>query len=135
MKTEQTEQTELKKWRLLVVGEVIQAGDEEFTCDEDGMNWDAVDPEYFPEPYGRDHYPIRRRMTPAEEHAEESLVTLKELIHDIEALVRGSEGVAGLHKNGDIAPWDDLLDGGRYEGWLPLTKAEAAIAKAEGGQP
>ena len=33
-------------------------------------------------------------------------------------LINNSEGVAGLHLNGDVAPWDELLKGGEYEGWL-----------------
>lgn len=30
-------------------------------------------------------------------------------------LVRDSYGVAGLHLNGDVAPWSELLSGGRFE--------------------
>ena len=33
-------------------------------------------------------------------------------------LIRESRGVIGLHLNGDEAPWDSLLEGGRYEEWL-----------------
>lgn len=29
-----------------------------------------------------------------------------------------SYGVDGLHKNGDIAAWDELEQGGRFEDWL-----------------
>lgn len=36
----------------------------------------------------------------------------------INDLIGESEGVAGLHKNGDIASWGDLLEGGHFEGWL-----------------
>jgi len=40
----------------------------------------------------------------------------------IGALINESHGVAWLHLNGDIAPWGELLAGGRYEGWLiPLS--------------
>ncbi len=38
----------------------------------------------------------------------------------IDDLVRNSEGVAGLHQNGDVAPWNDLLAGGRFEEWLSV---------------
>lgn len=34
------------------------------------------------------------------------------------ALIGDSYGVAGLHLNGDVAPWYELREGGRYEGWL-----------------
>lgn len=33
-------------------------------------------------------------------------------------LINNSYGVAGLHLNGDVAPWDELLEGGRFEAWL-----------------
>lgn len=33
-------------------------------------------------------------------------------------LIAESHGVCGLHLNGDVAPWDDLRTGGRFEGWL-----------------
>jgi hypothetical protein len=33
-------------------------------------------------------------------------------------LMRESHGVTGLHLNGDVAPWDELLQGGRFEQWL-----------------
>jgi hypothetical protein len=33
-------------------------------------------------------------------------------------LIAASNGVAGLHLNGDIAPWEELCRGGRYEEWL-----------------
>jgi hypothetical protein len=33
-------------------------------------------------------------------------------------LIEDSEGVAGLHHNGDVAPWESLLEGGEYEAWL-----------------
>jgi hypothetical protein len=33
-------------------------------------------------------------------------------------LISASHGVAGLHLNGDVAPWDDLLKGGSLEEWL-----------------
>ena len=36
----------------------------------------------------------------------------------VQALIRESDGVAGLHLNGDIAPWSTLLAGGHYEEWL-----------------
>jgi len=33
-------------------------------------------------------------------------------------LIDESHGVAGLHRNGAVAPWGDLRTGGRYEEWL-----------------
>lgn len=43
------------------------------------------------------------------------LATLRKLREEILDLASESTGVAGLHLNGDIAPWDELLPGGRYE--------------------
>ena len=33
-------------------------------------------------------------------------------------LMDNSSGVDGLHLNGDIAPWNELRTGGRFEEWL-----------------
>lgn len=43
---------------------------------------------------------------------------LKEGISAIRSLINESYGVDGLHKNGDIAAWDELEQGGRFEEWL-----------------
>ena len=43
---------------------------------------------------------------------------LKEGILAIRCLINNSEGVAGLHLNGDIAKWSDLEEGGFFESWL-----------------
>ncbi len=74
-----------------------------------------------------------RALAAEKEAAPELLAALSGLLSDIEALVRQSEGVAGLHLNGDVAPWADLLPGGRYEAWLAtVADARAALAKVEG---
>lgn len=36
----------------------------------------------------------------------------------IEGLIHDSDGVVGLHLNGDIAYWEDLRTGGQFEEWL-----------------
>lgn len=50
---------------------------------------------------------------------------LTEGIRAVRTLIDESQGVAGLHLNGDIAPWDELEEDGRYGDWL------AAFADAE----
>lgn len=55
----------------------------------------------------------------------------------VESLINDSGGVTGLHLNGDVATWDELRTGGRYETWLTdfdeaLTILRAALP-AEGG--
>ena len=43
---------------------------------------------------------------------------LRKVVEAIDNLASESQGVAGLHLNGDLAPWDDLFSGGRCEEWL-----------------
>jgi hypothetical protein len=55
---------------------------------------------------------------------------LERLLFDIRALAGDSTGVAGLHRNGDIAPWSELLEEGTYSPWLGdgMAEADAALA-------
>ena len=39
-------------------------------------------------------------------------------INAVADLIDNSTGVEGLHLNGDIAPWNELRTGGRFESWL-----------------
>lgn len=49
----------------------------------------------------------------------QTLVTAStKLADDMHELIGNSEGVAGLHQNGDVADWDSLMAGGQHEGWL-----------------
>lgn len=55
----------------------------------------------------------------------EQLTALRERVKELEkgllsvgALIAESHGVYGLHLNGDVAPWDELLPPGRYCEWL-----------------
>ena len=45
---------------------------------------------------------------------------LKSLIGAIDILISDSAGVAGLHMNGDLAPWDELTSDGQFNQWLGL---------------
>lgn len=58
---------------------------------------------------------------------------LQGLLDDVIGLMRESEGVAGLHLNGDVADWASLDEGGRFERLSNMSAARAAIAKATGG--
>ena len=40
------------------------------------------------------------------------------VLHDIDDIVANSEGVAGLHMNGEVAEWHSLMSGGSFEAWL-----------------
>lgn len=48
----------------------------------------------------------------------EKITKLRKGIEAVRSLIDESEGVAGLHLNGDIASWDELEQGGRFEQWL-----------------
>ena len=46
----------------------------------------------------------------------------------VSILISESGGVYGLHLNGEVAPWDELLAGGRLEEWLlSFSEAEKLI--------
>lgn len=49
---------------------------------------------------------------------EQKNATLQKGLTAVEALIGESAGVSGLHLNGDIAPWQDLRTGGRFDSWL-----------------
>jgi len=53
---------------------------------------------------------------------------LAHLVFDLRELMDSSEGVEGLHLNGDVARWNSLTEGGRFEGWLmSLDEAERIL--------
>lgn len=43
---------------------------------------------------------------------------LRKGIIAVAELIAESDGAAGLHMNGDVAPWPTLLEGGHFESWL-----------------
>jgi hypothetical protein len=57
---------------------------------------------------------------------------MQTLVDDVDALISDSDGVAGLHRNGDLAPWSELTAGGRFETWLgSLEEARQALEEAQ----
>lgn len=48
----------------------------------------------------------------------QQLLIYKGAIIAIRDLINESVGVVGIHVNGDIALWDDLLSGGYQQAWL-----------------
>jgi hypothetical protein len=59
-----------------------------------------------------------------------------QLVADLDALISDSKGVAGLHLNGDVAPWDDLCEGGRFESWLSsLEQLRRILDRVKAAQP
>ena len=59
------------------------------------------------------------------------IARLKAGVTAVQSLINESQGVAGLHLNGDLAPWDELLAGGRFEEWL---RDFSEAARAAGGE-
>ena len=49
---------------------------------------------------------------------EAELAVARKGLEAVESLINESHGVSGLHLNGDLAPWDELRTGGRFEEWL-----------------
>lgn len=65
--------------------------------------------------------------------ARAALAVLAKGITAVNALICESSGVDGLHLNGDLAKWDDLRTGGRFETWLaPFDDALAALPPTPG---
>ncbi len=62
------------------------------------------------------------------------LAQLKGLLSDVDGLMGESNGVYGLHLNGDASPWSELEEGGRFERLSHMSSARAAIAEAEAAQ-
>lgn len=60
---------------------------------------------------------------------------LARLLHDVDDLMDNSEGVTGLHQNGDVAPWSELAEGGNFEPWLGEALAQAREAVSEAPAP
>lgn len=53
------------------------------------------------------------------------------LADDLHALIGESAGVAGLHQNGELADWESLMRGGRFESWLmSLDELDEALIEA-----
>jgi hypothetical protein len=46
------------------------------------------------------------------------LCRAREGLKAVESLINDSRGVDGLHLNGDVATWEELRSGGRFEEWL-----------------
>lgn len=55
------------------------------------------------------------------------------LVDELDGLVGESDGVSGLHRNGDVATWDELLPGGRFERLSSLDELRAALAAQQQG--
>ena len=53
---------------------------------------------------------------------------MKHARNNLVALIEESQGIAGYHLNGEIAPWDYFEEGD----WLGIGQMERALARMEG---
>ena len=67
------------------------------------------------------------RADVAEARAAGLRAALAGVLRSFDDLVAESYGVTGLHRNGDVAPWNELLEGGHFEEW---TEPQFSIARA-----
>ncbi len=68
------------------------------------------------------------KLQAAEQDAEDLAAELQQLTDCVEDLVGESDGVAGLHLNGDMAPWGEISSGGQYERLPDFSDVHAALA-------
>lgn len=62
----------------------------------------------------------------------------KRVLHDIDDLVANSEGVSGLHMNGEVADWQSIMAGGSFGAWLEsveILRAAVALAACDAKTP
>ena len=59
-----------------------------------------------------------KRLKEVEQAAKILKLKAAKLARQVRDLIDDSYGVAGLHRNGEVAPWAELLRGGEYENWL-----------------
>lgn len=78
----------------------------------------------------------RKAKGAAEQRARDAapalLQELMGLVEEIAGLIDESDGVYGLHLNGDVSPWGELVQGGRFERLLHIQSAIELINKVTG---
>lgn len=56
---------------------------------------------------------------------------LEDLTDEVQALMDDSDGVAGLHQNGDIASWSEICEGGQFPWLASHSEAEKVLKEIE----
>lgn len=56
----------------------------------------------------------REEMAKAKTQLIEQFEKLAKGLREVEALMGESEGVSGYHKNGNVAPWEEIRSSGRF---------------------
>lgn len=86
-------------------------------------------------PHGiyRDHMRLHDDMLAEIDRLKAELELVREasgaLVDEIYDLMNESDGVAGLHLNGDVADWDELVPGGRFERLSSLEDVNALVRR------
>lgn len=76
--------------------------------------------------WGRDLSGLVDHLYTLRARAERLEGALRDLLGDVDGLINETQGVDGLHLNGDMAPWSELLDEGQFP-WLHLEPARRAL--------
>jgi hypothetical protein len=78
-----------------------------------------------------------RQLKAVEHFAKTLRVCSTKFVRQLRSLIDDSTGVAGLHRNGDVATWNELLRGGEFEDWLDgLDELEDLLAdRPQAGKP
>ena len=63
-----------------------------------------------------------------------ALKLAREALIEMQDLIGESDGVYGLHMNGDVSPWEEVEQGGRFERLTTMPEALAAIDAAMEGK-
>ena len=78
----------------------------------------------------RENAELQSRLAAKDVQIAEMREASTKLLKAVDDLISESDGVCGLHRNGDAAPWGSLVAGGEFEEWLlPLEEARAVLAK------
>lgn len=80
--------------------------------------WVPVTPEYSPFQNDAKFYLSPPLTADTCEDTRKDAELYRKGLTAIAQLISESYGVAGLHRNGDVAPWEELRTGGRFEDWL-----------------
>lgn len=76
---------------------------------------------------------LQEKVIELQTEKEHLMSALHGVMDDIQGLISESYGVSGLHLNGDVAPWDEILPGGRFERLTHMIDADCILTVIENG--
>ena len=85
----------------------------------------------FQEQCGETMRQLRDERDAARAELEKAREASGALVDEIDDLMHESDGVAGLHLNGDVADWSELVPGGRFERLSSLEDVRDLAAKGK----